>query len=92
MLLELIVHEKTVSLWTTPKRDEDQISREQTGDIFFLFLPSNKAQYFMQTVFKEIICMTCQALFSWKNISKCHLLKYLPSMQNVKEPNKICSR
>ena len=34
--------------------------------------------------------MRCQVLFSRrnkKNISKCHLLKFLPSMQNVEDSN-----
>ena len=34
----------------------------------------------------EIICMKYQILFSWKNkknISKYHLLKFLPSMQSI---------
>ena len=39
---------------------------------------------------KETICMKCQSLFSGKNrknISKCHQLKILPSMQSV---NNVC--
>ena len=37
---------------------------------------------------QETICMICQSLFSGgnqKTISKCRLLKYLPSMLSVKE-------
>ena len=36
---------------------------------------------------QETICIKCQMLFSgknYKNISKCHLLKFLPSMPSVK--------
>ena len=35
---------------------------------------------------KETICMKCQSYFQGnkKNISKCRLLKFLPSIQNVK--------
>ena len=34
---------------------------------------------------KETICMKCQILFSMKNknISKCHLLNFLPSMLSI---------
>ena len=42
----------------------------------------------MQIALKKTICMKCQILFSLgkirKNVSKCHLLTFLPSMQSVK--------
>ena len=44
---------------------------------------------------KETICMKCQILFSRKNkknISKCHLLKFLPSMQSIKVSESECSK
>ena len=42
----------------------------------------------------ETICMKCQILFSGKNenISKCHLLKILPRVLNIKATFKSCSR
>ena len=66
--------------------------------ICFLFSLENRIWHFMQIVSYETICMKCQILrrqFAWnvksyflekknkKNISKC-LLKFLPSMQSVK--------
>ena len=41
--------------------------------------------YEKEEKYKETICMKCQILFSTKkekNISKCRLLKFLPSMQS----------
>ena len=35
----------------------------------------------MQT--RETVCLKCQNLFSGKNIPKCHLLEFLPSMLSV---------
>ena len=37
----------------------------------------------MQIVSLGKICMKCQILLSMKNISKCQLLNFLPSMQSV---------
>ena len=50
---------------------------------FFLFFPGNRAWHFMQTISLGDNLHECQSLFSGKNtknISKCYLLKFLPSM------------
>ena len=55
--------------------------------IFFLFFLENRSDTSCKLSPKETICMKCQIPFSRKNkknISKCHLLKFLPSMQSVK--------
>ena len=73
-----------------------RFNRQETDDIF-LILPrqqdltlhancllgclENRIWHFMQTVSQGD--MKCQILFSRKNISKCCLLKFLPSMQSV---------
>ena len=63
-------------------------SRQQINNIFFLY-SSQKIGFGISCKLspKETIWMKCQRLFPGKNnknISNCHLLKFLPSMLNVK--------
>ena len=54
--------------------------------IFFLFFPRKQDLTIHTNSHQETICMRCQILFSRKNkknLSKCHLLKFLPTMQSV---------
>ena len=64
-----------------------RFSRQQTFDIFLIFSSEIGSDTSCKLSPKETICMKCQILFSRKNkkkISKCCLLKFLPSMQSVK--------
>ena len=60
-------------------------SRRQNDGSFLIFFLENRIWHFMQIVSLETICMKYQIIFSRKNkknTSKCHLLKFLPSMQS----------
>ena len=56
--------------------------------VFFLFSLENRIWHLMQIVFQRDNCMKWPILFSRnyrKNIPNCRLLKFLPSMQSIKE-------
>ena len=62
-----------------------QIQQTTNCDIFLMFVKTGSDTSCKLSP-KETICMKCPILFSSKekkNISKCHLLKFLPSMQSV---------
>ena len=60
---------------------------------FFFFLQKIVIGISCKLSPKETICMKCQSLFLEKNkktISKCHLLKFLPSLLSVQYSNTLC--
>ena len=73
-------------------------SRQQIDDVFFHFFPESKLWQSMQIVLRQFAINVKQ--FAWnirayflekneKNISNCHLLKFLPRMFSVKALRKI---
>ena len=68
--------------WHFPCHEQIQ---HKTNWYFFLFFYENRIGHFVQIIsYGDKNCTDCQILFSRKNISKCYLLKLLPSMQSSK--------